>query len=66
MPAESSAAKVQANSNIQGTNRAQPWKINWPPKNSPVAGESHGVAQGEILELEGSAGGHPHPVQKEQ
>jgi hypothetical protein len=46
-------------------NKAQPWKANWPPKNAPVTGETHGFKKGEIVQLEGSAGGHPPPVKTE-
>jgi len=39
--------------------KAQPWKAHWPPKTAAKAGETHGFARGETLQLEGSAGAHP-------
>jgi hypothetical protein len=62
---------MQQNSNastasMPSITKTQPWKANWPPKNTPVTGETHGFKKGEIVHLEGSAGGHPPPVKVEK
>jgi len=44
------ASKVQAKSKVQ------PWKKDWPPQTKEKAGEKHGFAKGEVLEVGGTSG----------
>jgi hypothetical protein len=43
-------------SKAQAKTKAQPWKKAWPPQTKEVAGEKHGFAKGEVLEVGGTSG----------
>jgi hypothetical protein len=43
-------------SKAQAKSKTQPWKKAWPPQTKEKAGEKHGFAKGEVLEVGGTSG----------
>ncbi|KAF6228797.1 hypothetical protein HO173_011645 [Letharia columbiana] len=36
--------------------KAQPWKLNWPPRSAVEVGEAHGFESGSVMMSDGSSG----------
>jgi hypothetical protein len=45
---------------VQAKSKTQPWKKAWPPQTKEMAGEKHGFAKGEVLEVGGTSNAATH------